>query len=57
MTELVKQEWKDRYKFMVTVERKVTDALIMEGEKEGLSLQDKVWNVLGEWYRRQNHGS
>jgi len=42
---------------MQTVEKKVGDALIAEGKAEGLSLQDKIRLVLGEWYRRNNHGS
>jgi len=54
---LVKHRPRRTYKFMQTVEKKIGDALIAEGKAEGLSLQDKIRLVLGEWYRRNNHGS
>ena len=54
---LVKHRPRRTYKFMQTVEKKVGDALIAEGKAEGLSLQDQIRVVLGEWYRRNNHGS
>ena len=57
MGELLKLRSRRTYKFMQTVEKKIGDALIAEGKAEGLSLQDQIRVVLGEWYRRNNHGS